>query len=582
MDVSSSFGGGRDSRTFEKGFSSIVGTAIGYNQSSSVLSAGSTGASESSMTEYSNTSLITSFEETITSLFTSLRERSCIRATNWYSFVFSLVFLLYTFWAMMFLPALDHVGMNWEKNSAWVFKVANYPVTLSLDVSSIETVTGILIGFFVIITLCAIMLAASTYAINTTNKHWPKIKLFTRVLMGFLTFSSLFYSYTYSLVLGCDYGNFELLPGADQPLEILKDFTQVACVSSLNSAMMAVGGFYFVVLMVIVAMSSMILFDNNPTCRNLFVSETNMVYLPLTIFHCLYIVLAALIPSRYAFIAPCIYFCLSICYSAYLVYLIPFFRKIENTIYFGVNCARVGFALGFLISSIVNNISEIADNVKIGMLGIIFGLAVVFLGVGLISMEIYLRYIGKTIRRLLTETRVVRGDNDNAVVNLERDGSYLYQIIEGQSRQRQLMLFFKLSKSYPSDDVDRLSDLDLSLKFIKGLFSQRVISKMSYGSLLTASVIVAYFNPNVMLSISVSTTLLRRAAKFKNNFIRRFLVNDKTKDCEFLYGKDSSGKNHMELKNILAKLDKKQLIIHYLHKVCVVYSCSSSSITVFL
>ncbi|KAG2378058.1 hypothetical protein C9374_008680 [Naegleria lovaniensis] len=566
MDVSSSFGGVRDSRALEKGFSAIVGTATGINQSSSILSAGSTGTSESSMTEYSNTSLMTTFEETVTSLFTGLRERSCIRTTNWYSFIFSLVFIVYSFWAMMFLPALDHVGMNWETNSAWVFKAANYPVTLALNLSSIETVTGILIGFFVIITTCVVMLVASLYAINTTNKHWPKIKLFTRVLMGFLTFTSLFYSYAYSLILGCNYGHFELLPNADQPLEILKDFTQVACVSSLNSAMMAVGGFYFLVLMVIVVISSMTLFDNNPTCKNLFVSETNMVYLPLTLFHCLYIILSALLPSRYAFIAPCVYCCLSLCYLAYVVYLIPFFRKIENTIYFGINCARVGFALGFLISSIVNNVAGISESVKIGMLGIVFGLAVIFLCVGLIGMELYLRYIAKTVRRLLTETCVVRGDNDNAIVNLERDASYLYQIIEGQGRQRQLMLFFKLSKSYPSDNSDRFSDLELSLKFIKGLFSQRVISKMNYGCLLTASIIVAYFNPNIVLSISVSTTLLRRAAKFKNNFIRRFLVNDKTKECEFLYGKDSSGKNHMELKNILAKLDKKQLIIHYLHK----------------
>lgn len=509
-----------------------------------------------------------SIEESATSFLLSIQVKTKINATNWYGFVYNLFVNMYWIWTMLFLPALAEREYKWGEYSAWVFRALNYPVTLSLSLVSYEAIVAIFFVYIAIMTGYVVILVIGYRASLLANKHWKRIKLALRILQGFITVTSFIFCYVIGAFFDCNYGSSIMLPGSERPVQVLARHPTVACYGPLNSVLIALSAIFVVVLLVILLVSTISMTEDNPSSKNVFSTDFIFYYYPFLVTQCLYVILITAIPSTYPVVKPVIYLAFSLLFLVYHLYILPFYRKIENSIFFGFLTARVGGAVGFLVSSLVatNNTDW---ELGLGMMGLTLGLIAVFFVVGIVASEIYIGILYNSIRRAIIQVLKSSFDLSQLATTrtpIEREATNIYQKFEKEGKLRNFNLFLKFSMKSGKGSISNeapVSDVDISLSLIRGVSSQKSANNVDI--LVTSAIVVAYYLPN-FTSVILAGGILRKVTKLKKNALRKFIVTQRTKEIEFLSGEDLSGKNIMEIKNIISILEKKQELILLLHK----------------
>ncbi|KAG2370927.1 hypothetical protein C9374_013727 [Naegleria lovaniensis] len=509
-----------------------------------------------------------SIEESATNFLLSIQVKTKIHATNWYGFVYNLFVNLYWIWTMLFLPALAEREYQWGEYSTWVFRALNYPVTLSLSLVSYEAIIAIFFVYIAILTAYIVILAVGYRASLLANKYWKRLKLALRVIHGFVTITSFIFCYVIGAFFDCNYASSILLPGSERPVQVLARHPTVACYGALNSVLIALSAIFLIVLLVILFISAVSMTEDNPSSKNVFSTDFVFYYYPFLITQCLYIILVSAIPSTYPVVKPVIYLALSLLFLVYHLYVLPFFRKIENSIFFGFLTARVGGSIGFLVSALV------ATNNKdwefgLGMMGLTLGLIVIAFVIGIVASEIYIGILYNSIRSSIINVLKSSFELSQLAATktpIEREASNIYQKFEKEGKLRNFNLFLKFSMKSGKQSISNeapVSDVDISLSLIKGVSSQKSANNVDI--LVTSAIVVAYYLPN-FTSVILAGGILRKVVKLKKNMMKKFVVTQRTKEIEFLSGEDLSGKNIMEIKNIISILEKKQELILLLHK----------------
>jgi len=540
----------------------------------SILSNDDAGTSVASATAQQlgdGSTIWSTIEESLTSFFLNLTEKTKINATNWYGFIYHIILHIYVMWTMLYLPAISSKDYQWKEQSSWVWKAMNYPVTLSLSLVPYEGIIAIFSVFIAIIASYYILLALAFKASSVVNKNWKKIKAATRIVQGMITLFSLVFSYVFSSFLDCDYGTLVSIPDAERPVEVLLRYPQVACTSTGNSVLISFGCVFFLLMLGVLVVSVPTLAEDNPSSRNIFTTDFTFYMLPVIASQCIYIVLMAILPSTYPFVKPLLYLVISLLHVPYHVWFLPFFRKIENTVFFGFLFARVGTATGFLISSLVTTEADL------GMMGLTFGLGFVFFIVGAAGLDIYITVMYVGIRRAILKSLKSSVESTQIITYrtmIEREATLLYQRFEKEGRLKGLELFLKFSmkSGYSRSSTElNLSDVEIALSIIRGSANQKCVNNVNI--LIVASVAVAYFLPN-FTSVILAGGIIKKVSKLKGNIYKRYHIAQRTKEIEFLSGEDLSGKNIMEIKNILSKLERKQEYVFLLHKGMFFESCN--------
>ncbi|EFC47659.1 predicted protein [Naegleria gruberi] len=550
--------------------SASIGLAGMPRGSASVLSADNqtsltAGAAASLLND--GASMWNSFEESATNFMLNIYEKTKIHQTNWYNFTYNLVLYIYLLWTMMFLPGLADEEYNWGEYSHWIFKAANYPVSLSLNLVSYEVIIVIFCCFVLLICVYFILFFVGYRASLLANKHWKKIKLAIRIIHGFLTLTSLIYTYVFGAFIDCNYGTSVNLDGYDRPVEVLRRHPTIACSGAVNSTLISVGSIFFMLLLVIQLISVLTMSEDNPSGKNAFATDKVYYLFPFIATQCIYIILVCAIPPTYNYVKPVIYLALCILHVPYHLWLLPYFKRVENTLFFGFVGARLGGAVGFLVSSLVST-DDSNWTLGLGMMGLTIGLMLVCFVVFVVAAEIYIGILYSSIRRGVIQTIKVSVDFSQAQTvrsSIEREASGLYQKFEKDGKLRAFNLFLKFSmRSGRKAFGDfQLSDVEIALALIKGVSSQKCANNVDI--LITSALVVAYFLPN-FTSVILAGGIVRKVAKLKSNPLKKYIITQRTKEIEFLSGEDLSGKNIMEIKNIIGRLEKKQELVLLLHK----------------
>jgi len=485
---------------------------------------------------YTGLSGMAKIQTTLSNVAVSLQDKKRI-TTNKY-FILILFMNLYQIWVSVFLPLLG-VDFHYGQDGSWV-KVVTYPITLSLELVSYDVIVALAFISLCFVLFHLIMSIVTYRSVSNSSKSSKIIKNVSFFMNFVLVIGNLVFMYIFSSFFDCS-SDATLKIDELQATNALIRYNMVACYQTPNVIFMSVFLASSVLLLVSTFIASSVACNVHPMHKSWFKLENSSTQVLLNVFNCLEVMITFLIPNTTAYIRSIIHIVLSVVWIYAFWISMPYFKRIENSIYAGVGGAKLGIAIGTIISFFVNPNNETV--LGLGMMGLTLGLGLIGFISGFTIFEVYTRVLLYRVAKKIGN-------------ELGGDSFALYQQFEDSNSLRILHLFLRFSIGGHKYD-------GMGISFAKAVASNRNFSNSEL--LLTCALLIAYrWEENGYL---YSLFLLKKATKTSNNFLLKLNLTERTREVEVDQTRNSkSSQNFIEIKHIIDKLEKGKDELKSLHK----------------
>ncbi|EFC38208.1 membrane bound PAS domain-containing adenylate/guanylate cyclase [Naegleria gruberi] len=498
------------------------------------------------------------------------------------NYIFFLVLNIYFLYIGIFLPVLGEslTSSTYGEWGVWLANVLNWPLSLSLDrLPYIGSVVISFVGVGFVFILCCVV-GASMYAFKITSKFLPYLRqVFSISCRVFLLGSSVFLFVMMNTIFNCD---------LDQGVLTSFPNEKISCYSSMSQTQILFTIVFSLASILLIILNGVCLFITT-NCHMLnstpFISESPIIIACLQSTTLIQLCVQMLVPFQYSYVRSAIHLICSIGLAILHFKTMPFYKKIDNSL-FGIGLgARVGAALAALVSNIlfttVPKSSFDYNGLGIGLACFVLVLAVLFGITYCVFVEFVVRRHLKLIRNNISEFASTSTDenttnqeatdgNENAadlsfLKVLESGSFYFYQGIMESGYQKSLALFLKfsfLSNSYIRSIGGNVSvyDVDATIAFIKGITTQS--SFTDYSLLILFASIISNVNIADSNAQTFSKSVLSKIKRRKPGLYYKYQINVKLKEI----AKNETGTTRYELQNSLEDLELQQDILRSLHR----------------
>ncbi|EFC38254.1 predicted protein [Naegleria gruberi] len=496
-----------------------------------------------------------------------------------YGYVITLLIHLYMFWIGIFLPNLGPEMMYGDWGT-WIFSVLNYAITLSFE--RIPYKGGIVLAFIGvgIVLVFVILLIWTIFAYKTTSQHLKNSRRAIAIFSKVFPFISVPLLYLMTFSLDCNY------TVSSSNLNRFEFYSHevIQCHDTSNIIFVVVMILAILLLIILNVFSMLIVPNCHPQNIAPFVTDNPVFMSLLVAFNLWQLFLHFIIPTQYSFMRAIVHSVGSIILIIIFAKLIPFIRRIENSIVFGCLLARLASSIGAIVTSIVNNpsLSKILPSVDntlgVGLAGLTIGLIIIGFVLGFSLMELYTRFIVRSIRNFVLEC--IQSDNDETNLDsketekyIEKEAQIIYQQLVESRKLRHLRIFFKFSmkfkEKYPTEKSEtptqhNLLDIYICIALIKGFSSN---NQLDNEIILLSSMIIANYLPNEVNSTTFAQGLLKKAFKRRPSTYYNLLISLAQKQVEAtVYQTNPESRNNVEMAKLIGHLERRQDELRALHR----------------
>ena len=437
----------------------------------------------------------------------------------------------------------------------WLFKAMNYPITLSLDWIPYEAAIAVTI-FGLSVALVHITILFLTFKTNF-GRLQEKLKNISFMLAIFILFIGPPTAFVMTSFIDCNYQQLIFSDIDKMYSASLWRYPNIICSSSMNVSMIVVSIISIVLFSFGWLFSLFILPMANPKSQIPFLISYK---LPMCVIYTstgLRILVHFAIPSQYSYARAAFHIVASIGFILFFTDTVPLYRRVENSIFFSVLCTYCAFAVGLLVSSIVNSSAAIMDYDLLGIglgAGLTVGLPIVVWILSFTGFEIYTRVVFKNIQKIVRR----KLEHDSQHDNFETAQSSIYMMCEEYS-MRNLKFYLQFVSQMPKSQ-----EMVQALSFVKSESPQKFFTSPSI--LMMASDLVArcWGDEN---RLNFALFLLKKALKHNEGPWLAMQIKFKLRDVESeLFENANYGKFGYAVKNVLMEIEKKQDQIKSIHK----------------
>ncbi|KAG2382984.1 hypothetical protein C9374_004951 [Naegleria lovaniensis] len=520
-----------------EGANSVVGggqTAVHSALTGTSLTDGASATSSSTLSAFA---VMNRLQTQLFALIVALQSSS--KQSSIMFWILSFLFNIHAMWVSIFIPTLG--GMKFGEYGEWIFTVANYPLTLSLNLVPYE---GMIALVFIV---CASLLLYIAL-LFTTYKRIINTRRFSDWFLQATRF------FNFVILIACGTMTFILTSLVDcstvtvgnegnSSIELSR-YDGKACYESPNVIFLAFSLIAFIILIPCVALSAMIYRNSHPLNKSLFTSMNNYAIMVLLVLNCVEIMTVFLIPNHMPHIRAIAHVLISVIWPLLFVNNLPYFRKAINSIFFGASCAKIGASIGAIITVFVN--TQNSNNLGLYLMAMTLGLILFGFLIGFVGMQIFLTVVHRQVHKIVTENKE----------NL----SQVLQIFEKKKRWLIMYLHFSIIRPKKASDSE---DVVLSLAKVIGANKNQA---QQHTSLLLMSALIIAYTWQDGNSHSFAMYMFRRCMKMSNNVFARFQVHERSREVELDETSSSSALKCMtESKHVLDSLERFEDELRTLH-----------------
>nr|CAG4715577.1 unnamed protein product [Naegleria fowleri] len=526
---------------------SVVGggqTVQGAAPSAAITATSLTVTSATTLSTLSSFAVINRLQTSLFSLIVALQSSSKQSSIMFWMLTF--LFNCHLLWVSVFIPTVG--GMNYGEYGEWVFTVANYPLTLSLNLIPYEGMVALVfIVFFSLLLYIALLFMTYQRIINTRRfSDW--FLQATRVFNFIILISCGTMAYVLTSLLECSssVSSVSSNGGSVYSTSELSRYHHIDCYHSPNIIFLVFSLVAFILLMACVALSAMIYRNSHPMNKSLFTCLNNYALMLQLVLNGLEIMTIFLIPKQLLQIRAIVHLIFSGAWPILFLYHLPYFRMIANSLFFGAGCAKIGASIGVVITSFVN--SQNSNQLGLYLMAITLGLILISFLIGFLGMEFSQRLAYKKVHKIVNENK----ENLAQVLHIF------------EKKKRWLIMYLQFSVIRPKCDNNDNEDLILSLAKVIG--ANKNPSQQHPFLLLISALIIAYTWQDGNCH-SFAMYLLKRCLRISNNIFVRFQVQQRSKEVELDETRDSLAlKCLTESKHVLDSLEKLEDELRTLHR----------------
>ncbi|EFC49455.1 predicted protein [Naegleria gruberi] len=536
----------------------LVASSRDFGDQQSAVSDGH--SATSSTTHHTTNSTWVKIQSSIATLTVALQDKK--RKTSWKYFALIVIMNIYLMWTSIFLPTLGS-AYNWGEYGDWVFKVANYPITFSLDLIPYIAMVVLEIVSIVYVLLYLTTSYLAFQAVNNSSKQSVRIKRMSIILSWLTVFLTPVMSFIFTSFIDCNLSSLVTISGYDEQKYTLQRFPTQACYSVENIAFIVIGFVGHFLLVGSVFYAHLAIANMHPHNMAPLRMESSFSISCLMSFNSFELLCMYVIPPQYAYIRSITHLIISIGWIIIFFNQLPFFKRVENSIYLGVGGAKIGASTGSLISAAANSTNSWPFG--LGMMGMTLALITIGFLVGLIVGELYTRIVLRMVEKLIHNIILEKQSSETVNISLdraiERDALTIYQEMDESNLLRQLGLFLRFSiVNTKTNSIN--PEINMPLSFVKGIANQKSFSES--GLLISSALIIAY-DWNDENSLIFATLLLKKAAKHAN-ILQKVVVSERITEIEIDATESKNGKNMVEVKHILERMTRYQEELKALHR----------------
>ncbi|KAG2373994.1 hypothetical protein C9374_011659 [Naegleria lovaniensis] len=475
------------------------------------------------------------------------------------------------------------IGLEGEYNfglyGSWIWRAFNYLVTFSFNAIPYEAAIALssLCILISISVLCLFLYTSRVY--HKADRSIKTIQSLVKILGFVIYFGHLVMTYLMTSFIDCNYSSSVTFDGFSEPQKVLNRFPSYMCFSSSNIALIVLNFLGIICLMLSSMVCCFVLGNCHIRNERPFISDNSLFIGSVLVISEIQITLNAIIPNSFMFVKSILHILLSFTLFVMLLYLLPYYRRYENSL-IGALCLGKTFICVFpLISFLVNSKNEW----EMGLAFATSALGMFLIGflIGFFIVEIYTRVLYKmtrlTIMQAVVECAVLIIDDGftaeerfQTIKNLfEKEAIALFKDMEERKQIRNLELFLKfclLSGNEGNDDTFGFSDKDMAICMIKSVSQHKRFQHKNL--LVSSSLLCAYFwdmdrqvtftkSPKsyCISSLEYSQTLLKRVKNEKMGILLNFMLKEKLKQIQ-----DSLRREKGDSKDFSTVLDMSEML----------------------
>ncbi|EFC39675.1 predicted protein [Naegleria gruberi] len=527
-------------------------------------------------------SIMRNGQQAIFTFISSMKDRKQRR--GWKQLLLSVAYNLYILWTSVWVSTLG--SFNFGEYGEWVFRALNYPITLSLDLVPYDAMVVIT---SLVITICFIAMLVvmfSAWGVFKASKHMEKLKNLLLFVGFFMNGLSMIFAFILTSFIECDYSKTVYFEEIDNSDYALQRFSSVRCFGNSNLTLYAFSIVAFITLCISIMATR---FSFSPTWDSSLVFKPVYDW-PLTFFsitNISQVFIIFFIPSQKVFGRAIVHLVMSISWFIPLFLSLPFQKSWENSIYSGIAGAKVGGAIGSLISSLTN--TSVKWDFGLGMMGLTLGLIVIGFVGGIIAMEAYIRIIKRRIGQIILtqggqyedlssskESNLIKSLSNETIRSLiEKKATSILVYISEKQLTNQLNIFLRFSFSVdiirkratnyeekPKDPNSSLTDTDMALALIKGAHSSRVLANPI--TLYFATLLV-YYCMTEERATNYSLSLMTKLSRISTSLTDKIACHDLMKEINKKENKPVVA-IHTDAEQLASRLDSKLKEFKALHR----------------
>ncbi|KAG2373314.1 hypothetical protein C9374_012303 [Naegleria lovaniensis] len=475
------------------------------------------------------------------------------------------------------------IGLEGEYNfglyGSWIWRAFNYLVTFSFNAIPYEAAIALssLCILISISILCLFLYTSRVY--HKADRSIKTIQSLVKILGFVIYFGHLVMTYLMTSFIDCNYSSSVTFDGFSEPQKVLNRFPSYMCFSSSNIALIVLNFLGIICLMLSSMVCCFVLGNCHIRNERPFISDNSLFIGSVLVISEIQITLNAIIPNSFMFVKSILHILLSFTLFVMLLYLLPYYRRYENSL-IGALCLGKTFICVFpLISFLVNSKNEWEMGLAFATSA--FGMFLIGFLIGFFIVEIYTRVLYKmtrlTIMQAVVECAVLIIDDGfsaeerfQAIKNLfEKEAIALFKDMEERKQIRNLELFLKFcifSGNEGNDDTFGFSDKDMAICMIKSVSQHKRFQHKNL--LVSSSLLCAYFwdmdrqvtftkSPKsyCISSLEYSQTLLKRVKNEKMGILLNFMLKEKLKQIQ-----DSLRREKGDSKDFSTVLDMSEML----------------------
>ncbi|EFC36024.1 predicted protein, partial [Naegleria gruberi] len=288
---------------------------------------------------------------------------------------------------------------RWGFVGGWVMRSVAFLWTLSFDLLPYEGLIAFACISFIVSATTLLMFLFCHKAFSNGSKYWERAKQITRLLSTLHVLFAVPMMYCYGRFLHCDYTSMTL-SGFEQ---------SHACWSSLNIGMIVISVIGALTTLFTSIISSLIMVDINPMSRGVFISFSPFFSTMWISSNIGFAFVQQVIPPSLYYVPPLLLILKNLSLCVLQCYRLPFMRRVENSVIFGVLVGSILWSAVSLTSFSVMTNSKNIDTETVGLIFMGIALSIFILGFicGFASLEIVSRlmqtYVKKNIEANLLD-----------------------------------------------------------------------------------------------------------------------------------------------------------------------------------